>query len=318
MDWRMAVATMAVAALAGCGVKQDTEPQENESELYQVGQWRVHKGWDFEGLAISSSTLFDIGVVQLADGRWRAYGGDLPGILSQTSSDGLHFTAESGVRIPGMHAQPDAIRLDDGRTRLYTSSGTDATHPGLWIESFVSTDALSFAQETGHRLEKGVRSEEATAVAYPRVVRMPDGRYRMYYMAVTTPGTQGEQAILSATSADGLTWTREAGVRMVPRQIQVVAGGFAGIAPYVGSGGTYRMYIAALINGVAAVYEGVSSDGGLTFTVSQTPIIRGPGGAHTTEGAAPEVTDAVPTPDGLRLFFLGGDATFTIINRSLK
>ena len=60
----------------------------------------------------------------------------------------------------------------------------------------------------------------------PRVLKLPDGTYRMYYtQMVPRPGHPAgandydnvSTRILSATSSDGLVWTPERGVRLTPQ-----------------------------------------------------------------------------------------------------
>lgn len=93
---------------------------------------------------------------------------------------------------------PDLVVLPDGRLRLYaydirTDKGTHA------IMSAISTDnGNSFTMEPGVRFA----SEQMWD---PNVIIMADGTYRMYY--------NGGDAIKSAVSPDGVTFTADADVR---------------------------------------------------------------------------------------------------------
>lgn len=93
---------------------------------------------------------------------------------------------------------PDLVVLPDGRLRLYAYDiRTDATTHT--ILSAISTDnGNSFTMEPGVRFA----SEQMWD---PNVVIDADGRYRMYY--------NGDDAIKSAVSLDGLTFTPDADVR---------------------------------------------------------------------------------------------------------
>lgn len=93
---------------------------------------------------------------------------------------------------------PDVIELPDGRLRMYFYDITQdrEEHP---IYSAVSSDGLNYL------LEPGVRFQMAR-IFDPDVIKLKDGRYRMYL--------NNEGRIISATSADGLTFTLDPGVRV--------------------------------------------------------------------------------------------------------
>ena len=68
------------------------------------------------------------------------------------------------------------------------------------------TDSI-FEQESGARISQ--ETELETSVVYaPEVLRLGDGTYRMYYAGWSGDPVGGR--ILSATSADGLTWSKDA------------------------------------------------------------------------------------------------------------
>jgi hypothetical protein len=72
-----------------------------------------------------------------------------------------------------------------------------------------SSNGLTWAKEEGIRVDYGGVYDSVHAYN-PVVVRLPDGRYRMYYCG--NDGTYWR--ILSAVSSDGLTWTKEEGIRV--------------------------------------------------------------------------------------------------------
>lgn len=104
---------------------------------------------------------------------------------------------------------PEAVVLSDGRVRLYV----DDLGRGQ-ITSFTSVDGINFTADGAPPI----------AGTHPSIVRLPDGRYRMYFVRFD-PGlfaAQGVRPIRSAVSSDGLAWTEEPGVRAFGDEPSVV------------------------------------------------------------------------------------------------
>lgn len=113
---------------------------------------------------------------------------------------------EGTITIPGAaeanitFVDPDLLLLPDGRIRLYAYNiQTDSTQHTI-VSAISSDNGQTFT------LEDGVRFT-STKMWDPNVVILPDGSYRMYY--------NGDDAIRSAASSDGLTFTADAGERWV-------------------------------------------------------------------------------------------------------
>ena len=153
----------------------------------------------------------DVSPAADGSGRLRMYYECCPGsqgaqnsIKSAVSDDGLTWEPEPGDRllVAGSNVMaPRIVFLDDGRLRMYV------TQRGVGIVSAISSDGMAFELEPGPRLP-GDKSTFA-----PDLVRLPDGGYRMYFVAQVTglAATQGGgQHLLTATSSDGLTWERAA------------------------------------------------------------------------------------------------------------
>lgn len=122
-------------------------------------------------------------------------------IRSAVSADGLQWTVEPGTRFALSNrnlSSPRIALLDDGRCRLYCG-----VH-GAGIISAVSSDGLAFEQEPGWRITADNRYDHCAAFA-PEIMRPAGGKYLMYYADYGTPQRAD---ILSADSADGLSWTR--------------------------------------------------------------------------------------------------------------
>ena len=113
------------------------------------------------------SMVCDPTIVELPDDKIRMYykGSNGPGgpgealhkVFSAISPDGLDFQKE-GLRIDsentgdgGWASVPEAIRLSDGRIRIYYVSGDFAAGGG--IMSAISNDGLNFQKETGARVK---------------------------------------------------------------------------------------------------------------------------------------------------------------------
>ena len=152
-------------------------------------------------------------VVPLTDGsgRWRMYFECCPGpqsvasrLRSALSDDGgVTWTVEPGNRLAGDGSfnSPKLISLPDGRCRLYCGDR------GRGIVSALSVDGgFSFDLEPGLRIAQESPYEALTAFA-PEVLRIGLGGYRMYYAGYVAAN---RAYILSAVSANGLDWQKEA------------------------------------------------------------------------------------------------------------
>lgn len=117
---------------------------------------------------------------------------------STTVSETIKKTwQEQSIVVPGQYADADVIDLGNGSYRLYYSAEPEMQGFNGQVYSSISTDGINWTKEDG------VRKTWAT---FPDVVKLRDGKYRMYY--------QNAGEIKSATSTDGLTWVDESGIRI--------------------------------------------------------------------------------------------------------
>lgn len=118
-----------------------------------------------------------------------------PGVRLQPSL----FGVQAGLPV----ADVSAIKLDNGSWRIYAFAQKKG------IVSATSKDGLEFTAEAGARLGDGA--------GMPRVIRLDDGRFRLYFI--------DGGGIGSAISSDGLTFAKEAGKRILaPTGVKDISG----------------------------------------------------------------------------------------------
>jgi hypothetical protein len=154
------------------------------------------------------------------------------------------FVDEGGRFSPGVYPAPVCV---NGATYVYVNTGAD----GVMVQA--SSDGLSFAP---------------TPASYPAgvsrtIVRLPDGRFRMYYFS---DGTSFD--VRSAVSSNGLNWTVESGIRYSES-------GMAGMRAAVLPTG-YRLYY-----GNAGTTRSAISSDGLAFTAEGPVTLPAPDGTAT-------------------------------------
>ncbi len=116
--------------------------------------------------------------------------------------------------VPGNGAlTPNVVAVAGGGYRMYYTGFAPGVkkndHLGHILSAF-SPDGSAWTHDPGVRID--VHSPHATErTLCPDVVPMPGGGYRMYYEARRP---DAPTVILSATSADGLDWELEGGVRV--------------------------------------------------------------------------------------------------------
>lgn len=228
--------------------------------------------WKRERGVVLDLRYTDPDVVKTADGRLRAYFNGEGGIRSATSSDGRKWDIEPGARMQGAH--PALVKLPDGRLRLYyQQNSTEQARPYL---SAVSTDGLNFVAEDGVRLRPGPGPSDRYGIVHPHVIRLANGSYRMYYDGENSPPRMNGVAwenILSASSPDGLTWSKDRGARF---KADARSTSFAHLvwSPFVERVGKkkYKMYFNAESDkqSRSGIYSATSRNG-LSFKLRMKP-----------------------------------------------
>jgi hypothetical protein len=216
--------------------------------------------WEEEGVIFSDPTINNAEIIPLPDGRFRMYFHQGDQMKSALSTDARNFQIEAGVRLTG--AMPSIIKLSDGRWRMYFQ--TQEGGKGVF-KSALSTDGFKWSIESGIRLSPGGESDP-DSVVHPSVVALPQGGYRMYYDGeIRKTEQEFTWRILSATSADGLAWTKEKGVRIdvatAPLEADLV---FNPHARYLTLTGTYELYFGVQTPNdefIDGIYLATSTDG---------------------------------------------------------
>ena len=219
-----------------------------------LGRWRKEPGPRIAGSRpLDSSKVQAPGVVRLPTGGYRLfYTGVGPGkpypkwqgyILSAVSRDGLAFTVEPGIRVepdpmvPWRSRRalaPTVTRLQDGRWRMYYESRGTVDQPTV-IASAVSSDLLDWD------VEDGIRLAGASDVGGPRYLALRGGRGRISCFS------RADRAVVSAITADGLTFEWEPGVRLQGGESELESSGVTAaevIAP-AGAGEPWVMVYSA-------------------------------------------------------------------------
>lgn len=279
---------------------------QDEQKISETGDYKRENNIVFPDIR-----LHNMEAVQLADGRFRAYFHEGPSdVKSAISSDGGRtFQMEEGERVKG--SVPATVRLADGRYRMYYSDRGD-------LVSAVSGDGFNFVAEPGVRLKKGSPGElDAYGLTHPSVVALPDGSFRMYYDGQFKAEQGPHWRIMSAKSADGLTWTKDAGPR-IPVDVRFgdfeVNLAFSCHVQY--KDGKYIMYFSTEGNPISAsgIWRAVSSDG-INFTVEKSPVLgRDPGAGNEEDSqtiggpkGVPQDPYVISTTEGERLFYWTSD-----------
>ncbi|MFC1921378.1 hypothetical protein ACFLYQ_06625, partial [Chloroflexota bacterium] len=178
----------------------------------------------------------------------------------------FEWTPEQGIRYENASV-PFIYRLADGTLRMY--------HGGQGgICSAVSEDGLVFNAETGVRVSSGLPDGLDMITSDPTVVKLQDGRFRMYYKGADGSGGPGQaiHTVHSAISEDGLNFEYE-GLRIDSRLTS--DRGWASVPDaIILPGGRVRMYyVSDGLDVGHGVVSAISSDG-LNFT-REGPVLTG-------------------------------------------
>lgn len=166
----------------------------------QLKPWTIDAGIRSPGGTVAPTILV------LPDGRLRLLYPAQGGMGSAISSDGLNFTVEPGSR-GRFVGDVGVIYLKAGGYRIVFPQGVNGSQT---LGSAWSPDGYNFTIEPGARFTP--TAQDAGLCQVPHVLRLPDGRWRLYYIGdwMGTGGSLYKDSIRTAVSSDeGLTFTSE-------------------------------------------------------------------------------------------------------------
>jgi hypothetical protein len=149
-----------------------------------------------------------------------------PRLLRCTSKDGMRFTTD-GTLLEWGGSVSDTVKVAGGWRTFFHVNADPRTGARMRIRSAFTADGKTWRVEDGDRVVAPATGPAALGVADPAPVQLPGGSWLMAIKSfiapggsvpvqpVPLPGIESHQ-VGSATSADGLTWTRDEGIR-VPR-----------------------------------------------------------------------------------------------------
>ncbi len=159
--------------------------------------------------------------------------------------------------IKGNYADADIVSLGGGKFRMYYAIQPEVQGHKFEVFSATSTDGKKWKEDSGERKQ---------FATFPDVIKLPNGKWRMYY--------QNANAIKSAISSDGLNFTDESGTRISTSGHDVSLGNVAASTTYRQDDGTYVMvyrgdiekqYKSGVPNQSTTVLFWATSKDGLTF-----------------------------------------------------
>ncbi|MCA9012189.1 MAG: hypothetical protein KDB01_20695 [Planctomycetaceae bacterium] len=194
-------------------------------------------------------------------------------ILSATSSDGISWFPEAGIRLSPREGGAGEFRVVSSEVvpradgvaglRMYYECCDGPQSKQNSIRSAVSEDGLVWIVEAGVRLEFSGQNLSA-----PRILFLEDGRCRLF---CSERGT----GMISAVSVDGgVTFHREAGIRIAPDATYDRLTAFAPEILRLSTGG-YRMYYAGYSSPARADILTATSDDGLNWQKAAAPVLSG-------------------------------------------
>lgn len=226
-------------------------------------------------------------------------------ILSAQSTDGKTWKRDRGVRIDvevshGAHMVYHCwvLPLEKGTYRMYFHGSTQ--NGKAWTGSIYSAhsiDGLAWDHEDGCRIKGGVTPDMRHARS-PSVLRLEDGRLRMYYARI---GDNGVGAIFSAISLNGLDWTDEDDARLCREAMRGVDTIHDCSAVVFEDG--VRLYFSVTEKGTTHIRSAFSSDG-INFLMDEGIRIESGVPGRMVAANNPHV---VAMPNGLTMFFRGAD-----------
>ncbi len=265
-----------------------TAPEQTASRL--IG-WMKENGIRTSG--ISSSTIIK------NNEYWMYY--TARGIELAKSSDGLNFINagkvidERAINGVDMVTNPAVFETKDGKYRMiYEGSRLAEDEKGGHYQSdrklysAISNDGILWAVEEGVRFQDagdGKPGELFTSV--PDIIRLSDGRLRMYY-------TRGATSATALSNDEGLTWTKETDLKLFRK---------VAIDPDVLllDDGTYKLFFTTFEDefGIGEQWmASANSADGINFAVDEGKLLE-----PSTAGGLVTDPDVIKVDNGYRMYY---------------
>lgn len=145
-----------------------------------------------------------------------------PRLLRCTSDDGLRFTTDGTVLELGGSVS-DTVRIAGGWRTFFHVNADPRNGSRMRIRSAFTPDGKHWQVEDGDRLVAPLAGPASLGVADPAPVELPDGSWLMAIKSFIAPPAQPQPGpvagleahmVGSASSLDGLSWTRDEGLRL--------------------------------------------------------------------------------------------------------
>jgi len=147
-----------------------------------------------------------------------------PRMLRCTSKDGLSFATDGTVLELGGSVS-DTVKIPGGWRTFFHVNADPRSGARMRIRSAFTADGKIWQVEDGDRVVAPPTGPASLGVADPAPAQLPDGAWLMAlksFIAAASPGpvqpapSGGIEThqVMSATSADGLNWTRDEGIRV--------------------------------------------------------------------------------------------------------
>lgn len=252
-----------------------------------------NNGWSETANVVDEQYAWDAEVHKLGNGTYRMFyeQHDQSKILTRTSSNGTNWSAASETGLSGV-AMPGAVRVaDDNWVMIYQEGGS--------FKRATSSDGVTFTPQSGTILDPIPADAYEDSIRHPSILALPGGGYRLFYGG---EGASGNLTILSASSSDLITWTRDPGRRL---ELSGSVGGVMSPCAVVTSDNYYRLFCM----GPDLWSDGTPNSGivmatspdGLNFTLRSGPEING--GDESGQTYYPEDPSVLVDGAGWSLYF---------------
>lgn len=274
---------------------QEAEIADDGDEDIDDGEDKGEENWvKEEGKRIDEPYFFDVCVVELSNGTYRMYG-ELNGqIESYISADGLEWEKENGLRMANA-AFPFVHKTEDDKWRMFYSP-TGGGSAQTYFLSAISDDGLTFEEESGHRYDAVTDSEER--IQGPRIIKLRNRSYKMYFTAMAGSGNDEKSIILSASSEDGFGFKADEGIRLSPDDEHFVGGRIAHAWPIYTTDGKIQLYFAAATDSGGGIITAISEDGLEFEVIDPEPAVESPSQSLSAQDPC-----LIEMDGGLRMYY---------------